>query len=192
MITAWLMPGLASAQTTARETARLLSRGGYVIVMRHANSPQMVAQADVTNPDAPPPERRLDERGRREATAMGAALRQLNIPIAAIVTSPAYRTVETGERLGFTPATTAAELFEGGMNASGVTDGQVAWLRRRIAEKPARGNMLFITHQPNFIRTFPAWGSEVAQGEAAVFRPDGRGGSTLVGRIRIEEWATLR
>ncbi len=204
LVAAWLAPGLASAQSSAqsspqaaaqassRDIATALARGGYVIVMRHANSPQMVAQVDLANPDAPPPERRLDERGRREATEMGAALRRLKVPIAAVVTSPAYRTVETGECLGFAPTTTAAELFDGGMNSNGITDGQVARLRQRVAEKPARGNLLLITHQPNFARTFPDWGSGVAQGEAAVFRPDGRGGSTLVGRIRIDEWPTLR
>jgi phosphohistidine phosphatase SixA len=181
----------AFGQTSPRAIAAALGRGGYVLVMRHANSPQLVAQEDVTNPESPTRERRLDEIGRREATAMGTALRALRIPVASVTTSPAYRAVETAECLRVGPSRTMVELSDGGMNSSGVTEAQIAWLRARLSEKPPTGNVLLITHQPNFARAFPEWGNSVAQGEVAVFRPDGRGGSTFVGRIRIQDWPSL-
>jgi len=47
-------------------------------------------------------------------------------------------------------------------------------------------------HQPNFARAFPPWGEMVAEGEIVALRPDGRGGNTVVGRIRVEDWPRLR
>ena len=56
---------------------------------------------------------------------------------------------------------------------------------------PARGNTVLITHNPNLARVFPEFGNAMAQGEAAVMRPDGKGGAALVTRLTIEQWATL-
>jgi hypothetical protein len=44
---------------------------------------------------------------------------------------------------------------------------------------------------PNLARAFPDWGA-VADGETVVLRPDGAGGTTVLGRIRIEDWPALR
>jgi hypothetical protein len=34
--------------------------------------------------------------------------------------------------------------------------------------------------------------TDVADGEALVYGPDGKGGATLVARVKIEEWPRLR
>ena len=48
-----------------------------------------------------------------------------------------------------------------------------------------------MTHVPNISRAFAAWGA-VADGETIIVRPDGKGGTTVVAKVKIEEWAGLR
>ena len=71
------------------------------------------------------------------------------------------------------------------------SEAQAAWLRTQTRTAPPSGNLLLVTHQPNFTLAFPDAGG-IAEGEMVVFRPDGRGASTVVGRIRVEDWARLR
>jgi hypothetical protein len=72
----------------------------------------------------------------------------------------------------------------------GATEVQVEWLRALAAARPGRGNTLIITHQPNIAGAFPGLG-DVSDGESLVFKPDGQGGTSLVGRIRIDDWPVL-
>ena len=48
-----------------------------------------------------------------------------------------------------------------------------------------------MTHFPNIRAAFPEL-TNVADGEALVYGPDGKGGATLVARIKIEEWPKLK
>jgi len=48
-----------------------------------------------------------------------------------------------------------------------------------------------VTHMPNIAAAFPAVAA-VADGESLVFGPDGKGGATLVARIKIEDWARMK
>jgi hypothetical protein len=72
-----------------------------------------------------------------------------------------------------------------------ILDADGAWLRENAAQIPRNGNMIVVTHMPNMSRAFPQVAG-VADGESLIFRPDGNGGATLVGRIKIEEWPGLR
>ena len=45
-----------------------------------------------------------------------------------------------------------------------------------------------MTHKPNIMDAFGKDWFEVREGEASIFRPDGSGKYTLVGRVRIDEW----
>lgn len=76
-----------------------------------------------------------------------------------------------------------------GLDMQGVTAAEAAWLRTKVAERPASGNTLIVTHQPNLTRAFPGWGGSVADGESVVLRPDGRGAFEVVDRIPIDGWA---
>jgi PadR family transcriptional regulator, regulatory protein PadR len=53
-------------------------------------------------------------------------------------------------------------------------------------------NRFIVTHNPNITAAFPKIGVPVADGEALVFGPGGKGGATIVARIKIEEWPSLR
>jgi len=168
-----------------------LRQGGNVIVMRHASSPMMPPDKQTANPDNVKLERQLDAKGRADAIAMGGALRDLEIPIGEVLTSPTYRALETVRFALLANPRACEELGDGGQSMQGVAEAHAAWLRDKVSQAPSvRMNTIIVTHMPNLARAFPAWGA-VAEGEAMILRPDGKGGSELVGRIKIEEWLRL-
>jgi phosphohistidine phosphatase SixA len=165
-----------------------LRQGGYVIVMRHARSPMMPPDKQAANPDNVKLERQLDAAGRADAIAMGKALRDLKVPIGDVLTSPTYRALETVRFAQLANPRAYEELGDGGQNMQGIAEAHAAWLRDKVSHAPSeRTNTIIVTHMPNLARAFPAWGA-VAEGEATILHPDGKGGTELVGRIRIEDW----
>lgn len=189
-----LLAGLSvTAQGQAPDSrVAQLRQGGYVLVMRHGHSPRTQLTKEQAQPDNTTLERQLDETGRRDAAAMGDALRALKVPIGTVLTSPAYRARETAAVAKLTGAKPVDELGDNGQSMQGVTEAQAAWLRARASERPVAGNTILVTHQPNLTRAFPDWGASMDEGETAILRPDGKGGFTLVGRIPIVEWPRLR
>ena len=169
-----------------------LRQGGYVLVMRHASSPRQSPTKEQANADNLKLERQLDAAGRRAATAMGDAVRALNIPVVAVLSSPTYRAMETVRLAGFASPEIVEELGDGGQSMQGAADAQATWLRRKVSELPLKGNALLVTHQPNLSKAFPSWGASVEDGETVVVRPDGRGGTTVIARIPIHRWAELK
>jgi hypothetical protein len=73
----------------------------------------------------------------------------------------------------------------------GVSDAQGLWLQKKVTEVPKGTNTILVTHMPNLTRAFPQV-TGVMDGEALVFRPDGKGTAPLVARIKVEEWPKLR
>ncbi len=182
--------GRSDAQTlTGASLVNALRSGGHVIVMRHGSSPSAIPATP--NPDNVPPERQLDEQGRTSTTAMGDALRRLKIPIGEVLTSPTYRARETATRAGMPAPRSATELGEGSGSMQAVSPAQTEWLQQKVTELPRGTNVVLITHSPNVSAAFPE-AATVAQGEAVIFAPDGKGGTRVVGRIRIEEWPGFR
>jgi phosphohistidine phosphatase SixA len=180
-----------SAQTLQRiDLAAALRDGGFVIVMRHANSPRETPDAASANPDNIRQERQLDEAGRRDASAMGAALKRLRIPVNEVLSSPTYRALETARLLDVGTARPMDELSNEGMAAT--TEARAAWLRGQVAKRTAAGqNRLLITHGPNISAAFPNYSAGMAEGEALIFDPRGMNGPVMIQRIRIGDWAGL-
>jgi phosphohistidine phosphatase SixA len=189
---AMLLAGTAQAQFPNRDAmVAALRRGGYVILMRHASSPREVPDKKTANPDNAKPERQLDEEGRSTATAMGRALRSLKIPIGDVFTSPTYRALETIKYAQLGAPKPVPELGENGQSMAGGTEAQAAWLRTAVTQFPRRTNTILVTHFPNIRGAFPQL-TDVSDGEGLIYGPDGKGGATLMGRIKIEEWAALK
>jgi phosphohistidine phosphatase SixA len=190
MLTA--VAAIAGQTSSLDELAGRLRQGGYVLVMRHATSPREAPSKDVANADNTKLERQLDEAGRRGAIAIGEAIRALRIPIGIVLTSPTYRAMETVRLARLDSPTTVNELGDGGQSMQGITEDQANWLRRKVAEVPSSGNTIMVTHQPNLSRAFSEWGSTVEDGETVIIRPDGRGGISVVGRIKTGAWSQMR
>jgi phosphohistidine phosphatase SixA len=185
--------GIAQAQDLHGEAlVKALQKGGYAIVMRHASSPREVPDKQTANPDNSKPERQLDEGGRNTAIAMGKALRDLKIPISNVLSSPTYRALETVRLAQFGSPQTFAELGDNGQSMQGGTTAQAAWLQKQVKQFPTGTNTIIVTHLPNITGAFPELSSGLADGEALIFGPDGKGGAILVSRVKIEEWPAMR
>jgi phosphohistidine phosphatase SixA len=187
------LAGAASAtKLSGAQLVAALRRGGYVIVMRHASSPRTPPDAATADPDNVRHERQLDELGRASAQALGDALRRLKLPLGEVLSSPTYRALETA-RLAQLTAKADPELGEAGHSMqTDPTGARGAWLRARAAMAPARGtDTLLITHFPNIAEAFSSEAGQLEDGEALIFRPDGRGSASLVARIKIDEWPRL-
>src|SRR4029453_13743306 len=152
-----------------------LKQGGYVLVMRHASSPREAPRKEAANVDNLKLERQLDEGGRRAATAMGKALRDLKIPIGETFSSPTYRALETVRLAQLPNPRPQVELGDGGQSMQGVSEAQGIWLREHATRLPQRTNTIIVTHMPNIARAFPEWGA-VAAGEMGVVGPPKKGG----------------
>jgi len=186
------LAGVADAQILQGEAlVKALRQGGYIIVMRHASSPREAPDQQTANADNVNRERQLDTEGRATATAMGQALRGLKIPIGDVLTSPTYRALETIRYAKLGDPQPFPELGDNGQSMQGGTQAQAAWLQKRVTQFPAGANTIIVTHFPNLTGAFPQMAAGVADGEALVFGPDGKGGAALVARIKIEEWPAM-
>jgi phosphohistidine phosphatase SixA len=184
---------VSSAQSlSGNELIAALKQGGYVLVIRHANSPATRPDATTAAPGNTRFEPQLNENGHKTAHAMGEALKALRVPIGAVLSSPTFRTLETVRELAVGMPNTFNLLGDGsqGYEFSSFED-SARFMRVRSAEVPAAGtNTLIVTHLPNVQAAFGDATGDIEEGEAIVFRPDGTTG-TQVARIKIDEWPRL-
>ena len=172
---------LAPAQLLAE-----LLKGGYILYFRHVatdfsqNDEKMKSYEDCAN------QRNLIDRGRSEARAAAAAIRNLGIPVGRVLASPFCRTVETAQLL-FGRAEKMQEV-RGGPSAPTDTE-RYAALRGILATPiPAGANLAVVSHgNPFYSVAGPPYLSE---GEAAVIRPLGAD-FQVIARIRVDRWDAL-
>ncbi|MEO8313712.1 MAG: histidine phosphatase family protein [Pseudomonadota bacterium] len=195
----WMIPALSAMTSGFSQTlpadsvATALRAGGYVIVMRHASSPRTLPTAAQADADNTQRERQLDEAGRVSARDMGEALRRLKIPIGEVLSSPTYRTLETVRLARLGEARTYPELGDSDASMQAQSDGKRgSWLQVRSSQLPRPGmNTVIVTHYPNLSEAFPTAAADMADGEAIVFRPDGKGNASVITRVKIEDWKKM-
>ncbi len=198
-----LLPKVAFGQAQAADAGWLESvrKGGYVIVIRHGQT-----TSDHSDPMANPAkndpmnkpakkaagERQLSEEGRAQAKSIGEAMHKLKIPVGVVMTSPLQRAIDTGTLLGYGNATTNPDLGEAGSALSPEENKRRAEAMRKIVgQRPAEKNLVVVTHKPNIVDAFGKDWSNVSEGEASVFEPDGKGGYKLVVRVPSNDWNGL-
>lgn len=172
-----------------------LRNGGYVIVVRHGATNADQADTDPLNVDQPGNEarqRHLNDKGRATARAWKEAFRKIGIPVGKVHSSKFYRAQETA-RLAFGEPALTFDVTEGGQVVSPNENNRRAAALRKMASTPpdAGTNTIIVSHKPNVIDAFGKDWSEVKEGEASVFKPDGQGGYKLVGRVLAERWSDL-
>lgn len=177
----------ARPQLTGRPLVTALRGGGYVLYLRHTstdfgeNDERMTDYADCKS------QRNLTDAGRTEARTIGAALRELKIPIGEVLASPFCRTMETG-RLVFGRAT-ASSAVRGGPARPENPD-RYADLRKLLSTPVAdRTNTAIASHGNPFRGVTDA--PYLAEGEMAVVEPQGNGKFRIVARIPKDGWAAL-
>jgi phosphohistidine phosphatase SixA len=190
-VLAFLMPTAASAQSD--KVVDALRAGGNVIVLRHGATNADQADTNPLDPKDVTHQRQLNDNGRAAAKAMGEALRALKVPVGQVTTSVFYRAIETGTLLGFGEVKTTADITEGGLVVSpNENNRRAAAMKKLAATVPSAGtNVILVTHKPNIMDAFGKDWFDVREGEASVFKPDGKGGFTLVGRVLAADWAKL-
>ena len=110
------LAGLALAEKN--DLAAVLSRGGFVIVVRHGATFPDQADTDPLNFDNIAAQRNLNDNGKALAKAFGESLRLARIPVGKVYTSQYNRAYETAVLAGFKDIEKTADLTEGGLVVS--------------------------------------------------------------------------
>ena len=174
-----------------KSLASALARGGYVIYFRHADTGSAYVEQGVDLKRCET-QRNLNDNGREEARLIGAQFKSLKIPVAEVLSSEFCRCKETAD-LAF--GRHKLEPMLTGVSRSGEAaqrrEQAIAALKKLLAATPAPGtNTILVSHG------FNLWDAEGfhlgTQGEAAIYKPDSKGGYALVARLLPREWTELR
>jgi len=184
MLAACLLSGAAAAALAIREEVTEetliadLQQGGYVVYLRHAQ--RYKGPPDRLYPDSPPAafadcaqQRNLTPYGIGQAALLGEQLRRAGVPIGQVLAHPECRTRDTA-MLAFGHARLDTGLFH------------PDFVRRQLATAPLAGTDTVLVGGENSLRQII--GFQIDPAEMAIFRPDGRGGSALVGLLKLEDW----
>ena len=198
LLFAMLLPALnpASATTPVILTdvalIEALRAGGYNLYFRHvatdwSQSDNVRESGDWLNCD-PSRMRQLSDAGRADAVAIGNAMRSLKIPVGAVLASPYCRTMETARLMEIGSVQASTKVMN--LRASDYFGGRSAIVdkaRRLLSTPPQAGHNRVIVAHGNVAReATPAYPSE---GEGLVFKPEIDGRFTLIGRVKLSDWA---
>ncbi len=185
VVAACLLSGAAAAALAIHEEASEetliadLRHGGYVVYLRHAQ--RYKGPPDRLYPDSPPAafadcsrQRNLTPYGVEQATLLRELLRRAGVTVGLVLAHPECRTRDTA-MLAFGRARLDKGLFYPG------------FVRRQLAIAPPPGTNTVLVGGENTLRQII--GFQIDPAEMAIFRPDGRGGSTLVGLLQLEDWS---
>ena len=156
----------------------LVQSGGQVVVMRHASTDPGVGDPLGFRLDDCATQRNLSSAGREEARRIGSAFRVRGVPIGRVLSSRWCRCLETA-RLAFGGVETWPPL-DSFFSDRGRESEQMQVVRALVSERPARGNLILITHQVNISALA---GISPASGEMIVLSPTGSGSFQVRGRL---------
>jgi phosphohistidine phosphatase SixA len=184
----WL--ACVAAHAAAPPTLVDLRQGGFVIFFRHVATDPATADRDRAGLGDCERQAILSDAGRADARAIGDAFRRLGIPVGEVRSSPWCRALDTA-RLAFGRAEPEPMLasIHGATDDAALRAGLIAALKAMLARPASPGsNTVLVGHGFNLAGAARV---PLAQGEAALFRPDGRGGFDLVAKVGARQWATL-
>jgi hypothetical protein len=164
-----------------------LRAGGFVLYFRHTATDFGQNDDNMTTFEDCSKQRNLTDKGRSEARALGAAMRELGIPVGKVLASPFCRTAETAT-LAFGKAEKTMDLR--GWPASSADVDRYAPLRKQLAAPPLGGTNTVLVGHGNPFRAI-AGPPHLMEGEAAVIRPLGDERFEIAARIQVQEWTDL-
>ena len=164
-----------------------LRDGGYVVVLRHTatteggtDDPARVADCSI--------QRNLSPEGRQQASELGDAVEQLDIPVGRVLTSPYCRTLDTAVlAFGDDVEKDEALLPLPGAGAPGQEEA-IARVEELVAQEPEEGQNTFLVSHLSTIE--PATGATPEEGGAVVFEPED-GEFRLVAEVPPGGWQKL-
>lgn len=174
-----LLFGLPPVANAAADPAGLLSGDGRVLVLRHALAPG-TGDPDNFRLDDCATQRNLDARGRAQAAAIGARLRELGVGLARVYSSQWCRCLETARLLDLGPVTELPAL-NSFFQRPHDREPNLAALRTFLDAQPRDGGLLvLVTHQ---VTVTALSGAFVASGEGVVLGLEPGGGTRVLGRV---------
>jgi hypothetical protein len=164
-----------------------LRRGGVIIVIRHAATDRSQPDADPVDFSDCSTQRNLTDEGRADARAIGAAFRELRIPVGTVWTSPYCRSRETAE-LAFGRAEVLDGLERLYPRRDEVAERRVNQLILERAPGIGGPNMVISGHgvYPSVLKPAVTLG----EGEAALYALRGND-VVLLGQVAPDEWSGL-
>lgn len=165
-----------------------LRRGGYILYFRHGLTDHDTYDSDRNNLDNCASQRLLSEAGRQQMRSIGLAIKQLDIPISTVISSPYCRTVETAE-LAFGHTLKDAQLKHTVTASKREAEQQSLALKTMLSTPPvpAGTNTVLSGHTGNLQEATGIWPKP--EGVAIVFRPHGDGKFDYVATILPELWS---
>lgn len=161
---------------------RQLQDGGYVLLMRHAQTVPGTGDPPEFSLDDCATQRNLSEAGRAQAKRTGEAFREHGIQLAEVRSSAWCRCVDTA-RLAFGRVTVwpALNSFFG---ARGNESRQTAEVLQTVAKVKPPENWMLVTHQVNITALTGDWPDS---GEIIVTKPSATPGGKLevIGKIKV-------
>lgn len=175
---------------------RALHDGGLVLWMRHTERDDRsgtVTPAQAASHDCAV-QSELTPTGRQHAAQIGALMRALNLPIAAVHTARLCRTETTGRLLNLAPVTDDDRLDASStwIDRGGAAAEQRATLQALSEQPPPGKDVVLISSALDIPQPQPTVLHDLGPGETAVFRPGPPGTATLLARIGESAWPTLR
>jgi phosphohistidine phosphatase SixA len=188
-----------ASATELRTLVPMLREGGYVIVFRHGATDDSQKDVYPLNFGDMTAQRQLSEKGRETGRQIGAAIKQLRIPIGEVDTSRLNRAIETGKLLSDQEVHALDALTDSGAGSAAAmanpTGGNAKAglaLRELVNAAPKAGTTtVIVTHKTNIADAFGKDASDVQEGEAFVYKPKGSAGpAELVGRVKAADWTS--
>src|SRR5262245_46693166 len=174
--------GVSSAQPQQGLTADMLREGGYVIFFRHVLADDGI-DGNPTVLGNCATQRNIREQGLKDAREIGQGFRTLEIPAGEIWSSEFCRAQETaGIAFGRFQVTPMLN-FCCPIDRPQTDEERALFLAAELAKTPPPGlNTILVGHGVGIM-------ADLGQGEAGIYRPDGRGGFERVARVLPSEWA---
>jgi phosphohistidine phosphatase SixA len=188
------------SQHAAADTPDLVSslkQGGYVLIFRHTATDDSQKDLYPFRFDDMSAQRQLSEKGRDMARQIGAAVKELAIPIGDVYTSRLNRAIETGKLISgrevrpVDALTDSSNASASGMaNPSGANAKAGQSMRQLVDAPPKAGtNTFLVTHKTNIADAFGKDAGDVQEGEAFVYKASGSGPAAFAGRIKPADWS---
>lgn len=176
-----LLPCLAAmaAPVLAQDDPWTALKPDGIVLFRHANAPGVGDPAGFTLGDCAT-QRNLDERGREQARAIGAAFRAKGVTVGKVLTSQWCRSRETAE-LAFPGQAEDEPAFNSFFAERDAEPAATEAARNILVQWKGHGVLVVVTHQVNITALT---GVTPASGEGIVVRA-GDGTLSVKGRLRL-------
>ena len=181
----------AHAQDTpASQLVAQLKTGGLIIYFRHGETGPAFADREKAVMGDCSTQRNLDAQGRAQVAKLGQDFKALKIPVGKVLSSEFCRAWQHAEAMFGKGNYTITSTLSVPKSYPAVNDADRALAAKHLgallSQPPAKGkNTVLVSHGNNVLITTGYHPS--TQGEAVIFRPDGKGGYKRLGSVLPNE-----